>query len=120
MRRDMDLVRDILKQVADSPRGLTVGLLSTDTKEFQTVCYHVDIMIEAGLITGSVSKSYGGQYVSGSIESLTWVGNDFLDAVSDSSVWAHVKEQLAKYGSSVPFDVVKALAITAIKMGMGI
>lgn len=116
----MDVARDILRMAADADGGLDARSASDDGHDMQAVCYHIDMMADAGLVRGSVRKDWNGRYVGGHVDSLTWEGNDFLDSVSEPSAWRHVKESVARIGPSVPFEVVKDIAVTAIRGRLGV
>lgn len=111
MRRDMDLVRAILKEMSESTGSLDANALTDGSNDFATVAYHVEIMIDAGLIRGNVQKAMGGNPIYASIDSITWEGNDFLDAVANDGVWSKVKKSIAKTIGSASFDMTKALAV---------
>lgn len=112
MRRDMDLVRDILKAVADCEAGaLDARALSSDSRPFALVAYHVDIMEQAGLVRANVQRAWGGSYVLARVDSLTWAGQDFLAAVSNDGLWTQVKLRVAKLAGEVSFETVKAVAV---------
>nr|DAQ04696.1 MAG TPA: Transcriptional regulator, MarR/EmrR family, emrR, transcriptional regulator, DNA-binding [Caudoviricetes sp.] len=112
MRRDMDLVRDVLKAVADCEAGtLDAPVLASEERPFQLVAYHVDIMEQAGLVRANVQRSWGGSYVLARVDSLTWAGQDFLAAVSNDGLWAQAKLRVAKLAGEVSFETIKAVAV---------
>ena len=47
-----------------------------------------------------------------SVGPLTWVGNDFLDAVRSDTIWSHVKRRVATTVGTVSFETLKALAVS--------
>lgn len=120
MRRDLDLVRAILKTCADSTEPVTMGTFTDDTHTAPLVAYHIDIMQEAGLIDATIIRDINGRTVHATIDSLTWQGNDFLDAVRSDSLWAKTKQRIAATFGSVSFDVVKALAVSLATKSLGI
>jgi hypothetical protein len=42
---------------------------------------------------------------------LTWDGHEFLDAIRNDTVWNKTKRVIADKGGSIPFDVLKDLAL---------
>ena len=110
MKRDMDLVRDILILVSESNHPVDAGAFVTKENDLQKVVYTIEIMNAAGLVKADMQKVMGGIYVNATIKSLTWTGNDYLDAIREDQVWKKVKRIIAKTAVSAPFAVVKALA----------
>ena len=49
------------------------------------------------------------------ISNLTWQGHEFLDAIKNDSVWQKLKSMAAEKGIAMPFEIVKASAITLVK-----
>lgn len=113
MKRDMDLVRDILSQLAESDGEVDARTFVGDGRDLQLVAYHFQIMQEAGLIEANLQRAFGGSYVLAEAVRLTWEGNDFLASVSSNKVWAKVKSDIAKHSVDAPFSVIKQLAVTA-------
>ncbi|MEG0015771.1 MAG: DUF2513 domain-containing protein [Raoultibacter sp.] len=110
MKRDMELVRRILIDLADSRHPLNASIFVTDRVSFEDVCYHYRIMSEGGLIKASVSYADNEPYIAIASE-LTWDGNEFLAAVKSDTVWAKVKTRIAKATGDTTLDVMKALAV---------
>ena len=111
MRRDLDLVRTILKTCADAPGPVDARVFADDAHSFDLVAYHVRIMQEAGLVEASLVRDMGGSVVRASVGPLTWAGNDFLDAVRSDGIWSKTKQRIASTVGSASFDVVKAVAV---------
>ena len=111
MRRDMDLIRSMLKTVADSDVPVDAHALTDDAHPFQVVAYHADLLRQAGLADVSEVKDAGGEIVLATIGPLTWAGNDFLDAVRSDTIWSRTKRLVASRVGSASFDVFKAVAV---------
>ena len=120
MKRDMDLVRRILKETSESSESLDAQVFINDECDLQTICYHMDIMSQYGLIEASTHKAFGGKYIFGQVDQLTWAGNDFLASVTSDMVWSQVKLDIAKKAADAPFSVIAALAtkICASQLGL--
>jgi hypothetical protein len=102
MQRDMNIVRSILTHAADA--APIESIPDCDDRVFS---YHVALLIEAGLVHGTVTE-FGLQPAGGAIFRLTWAGHDFLDAARDDTVWRTAKEKILKPGVSWTFDLLKA------------
>ena len=111
MRRDMDLIRSMLRTVADSDAPLDAHVLVDDAHPFEMVAYHADLLRQAGLADVSEVKDAGGKIVLATIGPLTWAGNDFLDAIRSDSVWSRTKRLVAARVGSASFEVLKAVAV---------
>lgn len=108
MRRDMDLIRHILRLTADADDAMETDCLATDVYTQRQVDYHVAIMREAGLLDVETRE-----YKSGtrrSILGLTWAGQDYLAAVEDSTVWKRTKDTVARTVGSTTLAVIKSTA----------
>src|ERR1700730_526538 len=102
MKRDMDLIRDLLIGLEADSRLDGQGWLTPDATEnlgviglsehsTQEVAYHLNLLIEAGLVRGN----YGiGKEGMPAISKLTWQGHEFLDDIRDPSIWSKTKERL--------------------------
>lgn len=111
MRRDMDLVRDILRELSESEGPLEASVFTDGSRTARLVAFHFEIMDEAGLIEADVSKTWGGGYARATAIRLTWDGADFLAAVSNDGMWSHVKRSIAKSVGSASLETIKALAV---------
>jgi hypothetical protein len=117
MKRDMDLVREILLAVeAGSFLDLDqlLSVLKTGQRNFDDpVCYHIKMLVEeAGLLSARDAKSLDGPYWL-RLE-LTWTGHEFLNNIRDSAIWAETKAGAQKLGG-FSFELVGALAKGLVK-----
>lgn len=119
MKRDMDLVRSILKGAAESSGSVDAAAFIDGRHDFDDVAYHVDMMASAGLIEATIIRSLEKPIVRASVDSLTWDGNDFLDAVSNDKVWRKVRLKVAQMAGAATFDVTKALAVKELGKLLG-
>ena len=114
MKRDMDLLREILLQVEtrEPKQPLEVKIEGRDRQE---IVGHVHLLQEARFVEASFT---GGP--TAIVHRLTWDGHEFLDAVRDSTVWAMVKKKLKKVGGTASVDIVKATASAVLKAQLGL
>jgi Hypothetical protein (DUF2513) len=105
MKRDMELVRTILKEIEDKLEpGSHSANLAIDGYDAATVAAHIELLIEADLIKGRVARHIGG--ISATVvERLTWTGHDFVDVARDQ-IWKKAKESVLKHGASITFDLL--------------
>ena len=116
MRRDMDVVRQVLLEIEETggldhdmaDRKYLKGLEPTmdEIREQEIKQYHYLLLVEAGFIRTLENKWW--------IEGLTWEAHDFLDAVREESSWDGLKQHFEDHGkdvSSMPLQIVKDVAI---------
>ncbi|MBF9195409.1 DUF2513 domain-containing protein [Microvirga terrestris] len=103
MKRDMDLVRNLLLEIeaSEKPALYISDLISADRLngiDQPTIELHLKLLIEAGLIDANQkqgSSTVGGWYV----RRLTWDGHEFLDTMRDPEIWRKTKEGASAAGS---------------------
>lgn len=116
MKRDMDLIREILLAVdaADEPPSFD-DLISEDAPEAdqKRYAYHVRMLTDqAGFLSGIDVESFDGP---GWLDlNLTWRGHEFLDQIRDPEIWRKAKAGMEKAGG-FSIDLIGALAKGLIK-----
>jgi hypothetical protein len=117
MRRDMDLIRTLMIQMADHPAPTLDGWYRTrgeNEAEEQRILGHLKLLHEAGLIRAVVSESNNGIAAVEPLE-VTWRGHDFVDNARNETVWGTAKATVAQKGGSVSFavfqEVLKSVAL---------
>ena len=114
MKRDMDLVRELLIKISDD------NLSEIDTNDDATK-YHLEILQQKNYIVGvSIQQQVGGG-VYCSIESarLTWDGNEFLETIKSVKIWDKIKKTLNEKGVGLTIDAIKLAASVVIKSMIG-
>jgi hypothetical protein len=113
MKRDMDLVRDILLLIeASECCGFDWRESNFESlgKDYTVIWYHIKIMVDGGLLECEKAK-YADQYDS---LYITAKGHEFLDCVRNDDIWHTVKERIAVVGGA-PSDVIMLLANKLIR-----
>ena len=103
MKRDMDLIRELMLKLESLPmRSGGIVLIKGDTDELQVdgygvdqIDYHLVLIREAGLIDTPGSGPLGGGMP---FRRLTWAGHDFLDSVRSPDVWDRTKQAASAAG----------------------
>ena len=124
MKRDMDLIRDLLLGVeADSRLDGTswigpdeqdnLGVIGVSKYSKEEIAYHLTLLIEAGLIRGKA----GADDVA--ISRRTWQGHEFLADISDPGIWGKTKERLRGL-SGVAIGVIGEIAKAEVKKHLGL
>ena len=110
MKRDMELVRNILLEIEDQYIDVALYDLGVEGYDFKTIAYHCRILYEAKLI-----NDYSGHYAENELQnfgvgSLTWEGHEFLDKVRDDTVWGKTKETMKDKGIPFGLDAIKQIS----------
>lgn len=116
MKRDMDLVRNLLAVTEDADNVITTDFLAVDGFTHEQIIYHVRLLTAHGLIDSHES----GDYASPDriiIEGLTWDGADYLDAIRDARVWEKTKTVIKDSVGSTTLGVIKD---TAVRVATGL
>lgn len=108
MKRDLDLVREILLWMEAQSEGRNCNTWAFDIPERtqKEIGYHAYLMHQAGLII-----AYDGTYQSDDTPNwiplmLTWDGHEFIDAAKDSGIWEKAKKNIIGPAASVSFTLL--------------
>jgi Hypothetical protein (DUF2513) len=98
MKRDMDLVRELLLKLEAEPFdgnlwSLDPDGLGIDGHAHEEIAYHLVLLIDGGLLDGD--RELSGGFVA---RKLTWGGHGFLDSVRDPKIWRATKERVKDAG----------------------
>ena len=107
MRRDMDVIREVLLEV-ESHSGNR--FLAYSKEDDGVKAYHAMLLREEGYI--KASGTLGGTVLA---RRLTWDGHELLDNIRDDGVWSNVKQKLGDVSGSASLEIVKTIADIAVK-----
>jgi len=120
MKRDMDLVRQILLELEGAPAGQYPNYpLVVDGYDESTVAAHLVLLDEAGLINANVT-SVGDGSVRAIPFRLTWPGHDFLDAARSESIWNQARQRIGQSIETASFHVFTTLLYALAKEKLGL
>lgn len=124
MRRDMELVRQLLLKIEAADRGLDLTDFTCDAWTNDEIAYHLRLLKSKGFIDGTEGKAWSGNIVMFHVDGLTWDGADFLDAIRDDRVFSKTSKVVRETVGSVTLDTfkdaAKIVALEAIKRGIGL
>lgn len=120
MKRDPELIRNILLDVESSPPGQPINGFTYEDKEQPEILEHVVLLVDAEFIEGEVVLGASGQPHGCYIKRLTWKGHEFLDSARDEEVWRKVLTQVRERTVSVSLEVLQSLLTKAIKGHLGL
>ncbi len=118
MKRDMDLIRNLLIKVEEvyepGAGSINFSKIRIDGYDDKVIAEHLLLMKEAGLIRNINAK----QYVTGStmlsIGNLTNEGYDTLEKFRNDTVWNKTKEIARDKGLPMLIDIFSQVASTVI------
>ena len=113
MKRDMELVRQILLAFEAVPADEAPEVNSIDGYSDTDVAYHLYILVEAGLLRGDVVTDQEYPPVV-QVFGLSWGGHEFIASARPPEVWEKGKKMIAKLGD-VSFAVWSQV-LTSITM----
>lgn len=120
MKRNLDLLRDILLTVENHEPERLGALQNISPKDFSGSeaqnYYHINMLVDAGFIKPAGKPLLAGTYV---VHGMTMQGHDFLDAIREQSVWNHTKKRIGEIGGWT-LDIVLAVAKEEIKRRLGL
>lgn len=114
MKRDMDLIRQVLLLLEEKPAGPVMSNdlhASIENVETIDLLSHLELMTDAGLIKARVTWYTAGNGGKAVINSITWEGYEFLEAAREGSIW----EKAKRAAGALSFEVLKHFLITAAK-----
>jgi len=123
MKRDMDLIRQILFAVESAPdfKQIDSSELKIPAYSPDQIAYHAEQLVAAGFLDG-LAMSLGSQDAPVvAISKLTWQGHEFIDAARSDTVWKAARERGKKVAGSLTIATMKALlaAEAARLLGLG-
>lgn len=126
MKRDMDLVRQLLLllEQRESPAHIHAKDIQVENASVLEIQYHLNLMFQAGLIDGEPTKSStSDRLISVTPFGLTWQGHEFLESVRDPEIWTKAKAGAAAAGTvGIEFlwAIAKALIASQIRSRTGL
>ena len=120
MKRDIDLVRQILIAAESEPTGYASGNPEIEGYSEEQVGFQVHLMEQAGLVEAADASTLDSVSPSAILISIKWKGHDFLDAAKSNSVWAQAKEKAKTVGGSLTFDLMKELLVATARSQLGL
>jgi len=116
MKRDMDLVRDILIEMEKWTADQRGGEIEIEGRAPEEITYHLGLMHQAGLIKALDASSFDGEaWIPAKI---LWDGHEFLDAARSDTVWANAKQRALSTAGTLTIEAMKAALQWAIRQAV--
>jgi hypothetical protein len=131
MKRDMDLIRELLLKLEELPMGgggmTPITAATPAVKEFamqgyylDQIWYHLSLLHQAGFIDAEKLRRPMNGF---NFRGITWVGHDFLDSIRDPAIWQATKDGAKKAGGfslELLSDLAKGLIKKKIEEHTGV
>jgi hypothetical protein len=119
MKRDMNLIREILLWAEKQEHGRLQGNPNIEGFSDEEIGYHVSLMEQAGLVKAFDMTSMADKSPNFILLEITWLGHEFLDASRDNKIWKKAKEVIIKPTVSISFDLLLAWLKAEAKKQLG-
>lgn len=118
MKRDMDLIREILFECEKQDGTGRMIQVKIEGHSDEEINYHLVLLTDAGFIEASVLDTQIGPIVQPL--RLTWSGHEFLNAARSSKMWEGAKEFALKTTGTVTLEGLKLAIPYVTKLLMGV
>ena len=122
MKRDMNLVRDMLLFIEALPAADEFARFNNSKHSTADIEYHATMLVREGLLTKDrvffEHDDEGG--ISFLPDAITFTGHDFLDAARNDTIWNKALDKVGSTTGSVSLDVLKAVLIDLGKRALGL
>lgn len=108
VKRDMDLMREILLKIESKP-DLIPKTIEMPEYDREVVGRQTELLFDNGFIDGIDQRNMSESFRYIFARDLTWSGHDFLDSVRDPEIWEKTKKGVSE-AKSFSFELLKALA----------
>jgi hypothetical protein len=117
MERDMDLCREILRQMA-AHRDLNSRVeIKVEDRSPDEIAYNVYLLQDGGL--SEALRVSDVQQVHAYLPLwLTWKGCEFYEATKDDTIWRRGKELAIKAGGGLSYDALSTIFQVLIRQGL--
>lgn len=118
MKRDWDVVRDVLIEVegltADERNTFIYGIGPENADMDAAKSEHAFLLWKANFVSAIDASTLGGKAILS--PELTWQGHDLLETMRSKAVWERIKTTAKDKGIELTFDAVKALGKVALDL----
>ena len=118
MKRDMDLVRDILFEVEKQDGSGSWMKVVLEGRSEDEINYHLLLLKDAGYLDAAVLQD-GVRAIVQPLR-LTWTGHEFLNAARSSKLWEGAKEFALKTTGTLTLEGLKLAIPHVTKLLMGV
>lgn len=118
MKRDMELIRMVMLAAEKTEDPNTLIDPKFEGHSETEISYHIALLDDAGLLHGQDRSAIG--VFRWSAGTLTWAGQEFVEAVKDDSVWKEALAITAKSGDGTVFELLKKVLMQLLEKRAGL
>jgi hypothetical protein len=116
MKRNWETVRELLAKVEACTLPVdTVTLGDFPDDRAAEISYHIALLMEAGLVEGSMLQTIGPEVNDFIAARLSWEGHELIDSIRSDTVWERTKKRFRDAGVEMSIDLVKEAAQAVAK-----
>lgn len=109
MKRDMDLLREIMLRIESEHDGTAIYGFMVPDKPLAEVAYHCQLLYEHGFISDYNCNFGDDEPIDIAVGGLTWEGCEYLEEVRDNGLWKKVKAIAKEKGLPLAVEMVKTI-----------
>ena len=126
MKRDLDLIREIMLVLEDKMEydknfqsAHLIEVIQDKTLSAEKLAYHVGLLVENDFIKAKEYKYQSGEPTDYLINTITSTGQDFIDTIRQDTTWNKIKEKAYEIGGySLPLLADIGFGILKDKIGI--
>ena len=107
MKRNMDLIREILLAIEEQHEYGPIYGLTIPGHSINEIAYHCQLLYEHGFIDSYDDLSGDEEVQDIAVGGLTWEGADYLEEVRDNTRWGKAKKTMKEKGIPMTVEFVK-------------
>lgn len=119
MKRDLDLVRQLMLTIEGWPAGPPVQYRMGEVEDLVLLA-HLEMLIDAGLVKGTISRSLGARGDVIAIAGLSWEGHEWIESVRSDAVWTETKRIIIEAGGALNHELTTAVASRILRTRLGL
>lgn len=116
MKRDMNLIREILLEIERYPTR-EFYQLEIPGRQTDEVVHHLYLLMDAGFIEGQVVSGTDMPII---VQAMTWAGCEFLDAARSETIWNATMKKIGETTGAVAMPVLISLLTMEAKRVLGL
>mgnify|MGYP003144815325 CR=1 FL=1 len=121
MKREMELIRQILLVVEATDDQLGVPEVAIVGRTGAEIGYHLELLDDANLVFWDGQLFVDDDHARASMLRLTWDGHEFLDNARNEGAWKQVRDTLSDNAvKSASFGIISRLLSETIARNIGL
>lgn len=117
MKRDFDLIRQMLLRIESQPADakITNSTFSDLCADNALISFHISLLRDEGWVIAAEIPKIRQHLPDYWILRLTAAGCDYLDAVRNDSIWDKTKRKIGEISETMPAEIIQSVAVDFIR-----